>query len=288
MRARALHSDVLVVTSSLLALNCVIVRSGSGEAQASDQPEAASTPSASPGRAEPEPETFVIDSPVLPEELQSLSALLGQARFPAPSGLLATHGDWDHLLGRLAFADLALGCAESTAKRLAAHPSEAQRELRAFDEQLAIEREAPLALGSLQALPVPGRLEVGDRELELHPTSGHTEDGMALLVGWAGVLVAGDYLSPIEIPTVHTAGAIEAYLQTLELLRGLLERSEQVVPGHGPTLDSAGSLAVLEEDVAYLQALRDHGRTAALPESRRRPADKRLHEQNAAVLDRGS
>ena len=64
----------------------------------------------------------MIDSPVLPEELDSLPGLLEQARFPAPSGLLATHGDWDHLLGRLAFPGLALGCAESTAARLAARP----------------------------------------------------------------------------------------------------------------------------------------------------------------------
>ena len=61
-------------------------------------------------------ETFLIDSPVLPDELDALPALLEQARFPAPSGLLATHGDWDHLLGRLAFPGVALGCAQSTAR----------------------------------------------------------------------------------------------------------------------------------------------------------------------------
>ena len=70
-----------------------------------------------------------------------------------------------------------------------------------------IERPAPLALGSLQGLPVPGRLDIADRELELHPTGGHTADGMALLIGWAGVLVAGDYLSAIEIPHRRTPAA---------------------------------------------------------------------------------
>ena len=34
---------------------------------------------------------------------------------------------------------------------------------------------------------------------------------MALLIGWAGVLVVGDYLSAIEIPTVHEDGGIDAY-----------------------------------------------------------------------------
>ena len=133
MRAVSLHSDVIVVTSALLQVNCVIVRGGE--------------------------ETFVIDSPVLPDELDALAALIEQARFPAPSGLLATHGDWDHLLGRLAFPGLALGCAESTAERLHASPGEAQRELRKL-RQRAADRASAAArarLGSGAAGPRPLR-----------------------------------------------------------------------------------------------------------------------------------
>ncbi len=230
MRALALHADVLVATSAILQVNCVIVR----------------------GPVEGEAETFVIDSPVLPDELQSLPALLEQARFPAPSGLLATHGDWDHLLGRLAFPGLALGCAESTAERLQASPGEAQRELRAFDKDLLIERPRPLALGSVQALPVPGRCAVGDHELELHPAEGHTQDGMAIVIGWARVLVAGDYLSTVEPPTLNDGGDRDAYLATLERLRPLVASVEHVVPGHGPVMDSERALEVLEENVAVL------------------------------------
>jgi glyoxylase-like metal-dependent hydrolase (beta-lactamase superfamily II) len=230
VRAVALHADVLVATSAVLQVNCVIVR----------------------GPVEGEAETFVIDSPVLPEELQSLPALLEQARFPAPSGLLATHGDWDHLLGRLAFPGLALGCAQSTAERLRASPGEAQRELRAFDEDLLIERPRPLALGSVQALPVPGRCAVGDHELELHPAEGHTQDGMAIVIGWARVLVAGDYLSTVEPPTLNDGGDRDAYLATLERLRPLVSSVEHVVPGHGPVMDSGRALEVLEENVAVL------------------------------------
>ena len=54
---------------------------------------------------------------------------------------------------------------------------------------------APLALGEVQALPVPGHCAVGAVELELHPADGHTADGMAVWVPWAEVLVCGDYLS---------------------------------------------------------------------------------------------
>src|SRR5271154_6576336 len=164
MRAVSLHSDVLVVTSAVLHVNCVLVRGPGGEEGSQEG-------------GSPPPETFVIDSPVLPDELDALPALVAQAGFPAPSGLLATHGDWDHLLGRLAFGGVALRVAESTADRLAAEPGAAQRDLRAFDEELYIDRPRPLALGSLQALPVPGPCEIGGGGLPLPPPRRPTAGG---------------------------------------------------------------------------------------------------------------
>lgn len=267
MRALALHPDVLVVTSALLQLNCVIVRGGV---------EGADVNAAG--------ETFVIDSPVLPEELDALPALLEQAEFPAPSGLLVTHGDWDHLLGRLAFPGVALGCAESTAERMRAAPGEAQRELRAFDEELLIKRSSPLALGAVQALPVPGRCAVGDRELELHLADGHTPDGMAIAARWAGVLVVGDYLSEVELPTLTGGSDRHAYLATLDRLQTLITDAEQVVPGHGPVLDKDRALTVSNEDISYLRALGQRGADAELPAGRRGPLQRRLHAQNVATL----
>jgi glyoxylase-like metal-dependent hydrolase (beta-lactamase superfamily II) len=258
VRAVSLHRDVIVVTSALLQLNCVVVRGGE--------------------------ETFVIDSPVLPDELDALATLLEQARFPAPSGLLATHGDWDHLLGRLAFPTVALGCAESTVARLQASPGEPQRALRSFDEELMIERPRPLALGSLQVLPVPGRCEIGEAELELHSAEGHTADGMAVWVPWARVLVAGDYLSTVELPMLSAGDGLDSYLATLERLRPLLADAEHVVPGHGPVTDGALALDVLDQDAVYLSALRSQGADAELPPGRDSRQQKLIHAENVRAL----
>lgn len=193
-------------------------------------------------------ECFVVDSPVLPAELEALPAVLSQAGW-ACSGLLATHGDWDHLLGRLAFPGAALGVADSTARRLATEPGEPQRRLRAFDAEHYVAR-APLRLGEVQQLPVPGRLELGEqRELELHVAEGHTADGMAIWAPWARLLVCGDYLSPVEPPTV--GGDASSYRATLERLRPLVERAEWVVPGHGAPMSSAAALALLDEHLAH-------------------------------------
>jgi glyoxylase-like metal-dependent hydrolase (beta-lactamase superfamily II) len=276
VRAVSLHRDVLLVTSALLQINCVIVR---GALQPGAAAEAGGGAGARDGG-----EMFVIDSPVLPDELDALPALAEQARYPAPSGLLATHGDWDHLLAPLAFPGVALGCAQSTAERLAAEPGAAQRALRRFDEDLMIERTRPLALGSVQALPVPGRCEIAGSELELHPTGGHTADGMAIVIGWARVLVAGDYLSAIELPMLSDGGDLQAYLATLERLRGLIALVDSVIPGHGPMLEADRALAILEEDDAYLRALAEDGNRAELPSGRRNAAQRRLHSENVRAL----
>jgi glyoxylase-like metal-dependent hydrolase (beta-lactamase superfamily II) len=284
VRAVALHPDVLVVTSALLQVNCVIVR---GDAREAQDAHAKAPGVASPGHtdaARSPVESFVIDSPVLPDELDALPALLEQAGFPAPSGLLATHGDWDHLLGRLAFPDLALGVAQSTAARLAAAPGAAQRELRCFDEHLYIARPRPLALGAWQTLPVPGRCELGGRDLEMSAAVGHTADGMAVWISWAKVLVAGDFLSSIEIPTLGEGGDLDAYVRTLEQLRPLAADAKRVVPGHGPVLGGAEALAVLDEDLAYLRSLRKLGADAPLPPRRRSREQRRLHAANVAAL----
>ncbi len=274
MRVVSLHADVLLATSAIWQTNCVIVRGGRH------------TESESPivvhrvggeGIAE---EAFVIDSPVLPEELEVLPALLEQSRFPSPSGLLVTHADWDHLLARLAFPDATLGCAVTSAERMRSTPGAPQRELRAFDEQHYIQRNRPLALSSVQALDVPGGCEIGSRELALYPAEGHTADGMAIWIGWARVLVTGDYLSAVEIPMLGEGASIDAYLDTLERLRPLLLDAEHVVPGHGSVLDAKGALSILEEDVAYLTALHALGAAAELPQRRRTKAQLRIHAEN--------
>jgi glyoxylase-like metal-dependent hydrolase (beta-lactamase superfamily II) len=303
VKAISLHRDVLVVTSQLLQVNCTIVRGLFAEAAGAGNPEAAhaevSNGEASNGEmangeaANAElgggggrgtAEAVVIDSPILPEELELLPSLLEQAAFPAPRGLLATHADWDHLLGPLAFPEATLGCAESTAARLRAEPGAAQRALRDFDEELYLDRRRPLSLGSVQPLAVPGRCGIGDAELELHIADGHTADGMAVWIPWAHVLVAGDYLSTVELPALNAGERIDAYLATLERLRPLVMTAQHVVPGHGPVLDGPRALEILTEDITYLTALREHGAGVELPAGRRTKAQRDLHAENAATL----
>jgi glyoxylase-like metal-dependent hydrolase (beta-lactamase superfamily II) len=215
---------------------------------------------------------------VFPQELETLPVVAEQAGFRVV-GLLATHADWDHVLGRMAFPEAPLGCAPSTAERLRAEPGEPQRRLREFDEEHYLER-APLAMPAPETLPVPGHCGVGDAELELHRAEGHTGDGMAVLIPWAHVLCPGDYLSPVEIPMLSPGGSRDLYLETLDRLEQLVERADHVVPGHGDVIDAERALAILREDRAYLEALPK----AKLPLARRTAAQKKIHAANVERL----
>jgi glyoxylase-like metal-dependent hydrolase (beta-lactamase superfamily II) len=258
VRAISVHEDVIVVESRIWRTTATLIRNGD--------------------------EAFLIDSPVFPDELEMLPSLFEQAHFNF-SGLLATHGDWDHLLGRLAFPEASLGVPETTAARLRANPGVAQRELRDFDERYYVERRSPLSLGNAEALPVPGYCVLGKHDLELHPADGHTADGMAILASWAKVLICGDYLSPVEIPTPEAS--IDGYLATLERLEPLLDRATHIVPGHGVPVGPDIARRLLEEDRAYLAALREGvPASAALPGGRRDGEQRRLHAANVKRLEK--
>jgi glyoxylase-like metal-dependent hydrolase (beta-lactamase superfamily II) len=260
MRVVAVHEDVLVFISQVWQTTCTAVRAGD--------------------------EGFVIDSPVYPEELQAVPGVLEQSGFPV-SGLLATHADWDHLLGRLAFPGASLGCGESTAARLAAEPGSAQRSLRQFDAEHYVEGRGALPLGAVQSLPVPGRLELGrTEEIELYETSGHTADGAAFWLPWAGVLACGDYLSPVEIPMISAGGSLAAYVATLERLRTLVGQAQTVVPGHGGPINGEQARRVLDEDAAYLDALARVGSGAPLPAGRATSRQHLVHAENVGRAQR--
>ena len=231
-------------------------------------------------------EAMLVDSPYFPDELELLPALLGQAGFRV-GALIATHADFDHLLGRLAFPGLALGVGEGTMERLRARPGVAQRELRDADDDHYVARPSPLSLGAVQGLPVPGRVDLGQDELELHPADGHTGDGTAILARHAGVLVCGDYLSDVELPTIGEGGSLAAYRATLARLGALVEAADTIVPGHGTPHDRDTALRLVDEDADYLDALERRDERPRLPSGRDTSRQRRLHAENLAALGRG-
>jgi glyoxylase-like metal-dependent hydrolase (beta-lactamase superfamily II) len=257
MKAVGVHPDVVVITSRIWQTNATALRSG-GEA-------------------------LLIDSPYFPDELEVLPALLKQAGFE-PNALFATHADYDHVLGRLAFPQLALGVGDPTMERLRTDPGEVQRELRDEDSRNYVVRSTPLALGSVQSLPVPGYLELGEAELELHPADGHTSDGTALFWRAIGVLVVGNYVSDVEMPWLSPGGSVEDYRATLARLAPLVGAAETVIPGHGSPHSRDAALRLVDEDMEYLDALDRGDERPALPSGRDTARQREIHALNLALL----
>jgi hydroxyacylglutathione hydrolase len=253
----AVHPDAIVVTSRIWQTNAIALRSGG--------------------------EVMLIDSPYFPDELEALPALLRQAGF-TPNALFATHADYDHVLARYAFPELTLGVGEPTMVRIRTEPGAVQRELRDEDARNYVARAGPLTLGNLQSLPVPGYLELGQVEIELHPADGHTSDGTALLAEFAGLLAPGDYLSNVEIPWLSPGGGLDDYRATLARLAPLVERAETVVPGHGGPNTREAALRLLDEDLEYLDALERGEERPKLPQGRDTPRQREIHVENLTLL----
>jgi glyoxylase-like metal-dependent hydrolase (beta-lactamase superfamily II) len=88
----------------------------------------------------------------------------------------------------------------------------------------------------------------------------HAPGHAALLIKERGVLIAGDTLSDVLIPLLDlndTADPIEDYLAALRLIEGVAGDVDVVVPGHGSVGGADQINARIDQDRAYLHALRD-------------------------------
>jgi glyoxylase-like metal-dependent hydrolase (beta-lactamase superfamily II) len=178
--------------------------------------------------------TVLVDAPVCPDELAAL---------PRPDALAVTHSHFDHVLGRSAFPDVPVWAGPATMRAL--RDGVWREPLADSDAELYIERDA-----------LPSFDDVADVPCDLFAViqaDGHAPDGSALWIG--DVLILGDYLMEVEIPLISHDGSPQAYLETLDRLRPYVERSETIIPGHGPPIDRRRALELLDLDRRYVSDL---------------------------------
>lgn len=93
---------------------------------------------------------------------------------------------------------------------------------------------------------------VGDLELRVVATPGHTSDSLSFALPSEGAVLTGDtVLGRGTTVVAHPDGKLGAYLDSLQRLRDLAEAQDlrTVWPGHGPVIDDA--LAVLDHYLAH-------------------------------------
>ncbi|MGZ4431329.1 MAG: MBL fold metallo-hydrolase [Gaiellales bacterium] len=189
--------------------------------------------------------------------------------------VVITHADWDHVLGIGHLPDASVTASRAAAERIASPEAREQIARPASEYYLALEHLDRLRVDN--PVDPPAELQLGPWSAVCRAAPGHTEDGMIVLLPDEGLLIAGDYLSQLEIPFVfHSAWD---YSHTLHTLIGVIEREhpEFVVVGHGRPLPAERALQIADEDLDYVDAL------IAFAEAGR-PSE---HAGEIAIPDRG-
>jgi len=207
---------------------------------------------------------LLVDPGIRGVEMACLADDLRDLGQPVVAGF-ATHPDWDHVLWH---ADLGraprygtAGCA-AFLRDLLSHADWEARAAAVLPPEIA--DEVPLDLfGLVTGLPA-GTTELpwdGPRvQVVEHPA--HAQGHAALWIEERGVLIAGDMLSDVLVPfpDLGATDGIEDYLQGLRVLEGVADDVDVLVPGHGSVGGAEQMRRRIEQDRAYVHALRD-GRT---------------------------
>ena len=206
---------------------------------------------------------LLIDAGITGDEMACLANDLRELGQPVVAGF-STHPDWDHVLWH---ADLGEAPRYGTA-RCAAFMREllSNADWRArVSEGLPpeIAEEIPLDLfGLITGLPAgTARIPWDGPHVRIIEHPAHAPGHAALLIEERGVLVAGDMLSDVFIPMLDdwtgTNDPIEEYLIGLRLLEGVADDVDVLIPGHGSVGGAGQAHARIEQDRAYVQALRE-------------------------------
>lgn len=242
------------------------------------------------GRAGTTPRPALLVDPCWdPDELAAIADDLASRGVRVIAGL-ATHAHHDHLLWHPSYgADVTRWASAGTAAVVAARRGELLDELLAdgpgaHEEAAGVPGQTlpprVLALfGRVSALPGgdgPHRTRIPDPQAVLPPHDvvvhdAHAPGHAALWLPHAGVLVAGDMLSDIEIPLPFDPDDLDAYRAGLDRLAPYVGAASVLVPGHGTPSHAPGER--LDADRRYLDDVL-HGR---------RVDDPRLHGPGMAA-----
>jgi glyoxylase-like metal-dependent hydrolase (beta-lactamase superfamily II) len=206
---------------------------------------------------------LLIDPGVLGSELDAIADDLRELGQPVVAGF-ATHPHWDHMLWHASFgAAPRYGTARGAAfarDRLSDPGAKARIAAQLIPPDIA--DQVPLDLmGLITGLPAEtAQVPWDGPEVRIIEHQAHAPGHAALLIGECGILVAGDMLSDVLIPMLDlngTADPVEDYLAALRLLEGVAGDVDVLIPGHG-SIGGADQVRVrIDQDRAYVHALRD-------------------------------
>jgi glyoxylase-like metal-dependent hydrolase (beta-lactamase superfamily II) len=205
---------------------------------------------------------LLIDPGVRGDEMSCLANDLREMGQPVVAGF-STHPHWDHLLWHASLGTAprygTARCAATVQDRLS--DAGAKARIAGLIPPDIVEQVPLDLLGLITGLPADtARIPWDGPQVRIIEHQAHAPGHAALVIEERGVLIAADMLSDVLIPLLDlndTADPIEDHLAALRLLEGAAGDVDVLIPGHG-SIGGADQLhARIDQDRAYLQALRD-------------------------------
>jgi glyoxylase-like metal-dependent hydrolase (beta-lactamase superfamily II) len=205
---------------------------------------------------------LLIDPGVTGDEIVAIADDLRKLGQPVVAGF-STHPDWDHVLWHAKLGEAPrYGTARCAAymRDLLSNADWKARVAEGLPPEIA--EEIPLDLfGLITGLPAEtAQIPWDGPKVRIIEHQAHAPGHAALLIEERMVLVAGDMLSDVLIPMLDLSAAdpIEDYLAALRLLEGVAGDVDVFIPGHGSVGGADQLRARIDQDRAYVQALREN------------------------------
>jgi glyoxylase-like metal-dependent hydrolase (beta-lactamase superfamily II) len=206
---------------------------------------------------------LLIDPGITGDEMACLASDLSELGQPVVAGF-STHPDWDHVLWHAQLGEAPrYGTARCAAymRDLLSDAGWKARVAEGLPPEIA--GEIPLDLfGLITGLPAEtAQIPWDGPQVRIIEHPAHAPGHAALLIEERGVLVAGDMLSDVLVPMLDdlnsTNDPIEDYLAALRLFEGVADDVDVLIPGHGSVGRADQVHARIDQDRAYVLALRE-------------------------------
>jgi glyoxylase-like metal-dependent hydrolase (beta-lactamase superfamily II) len=205
---------------------------------------------------------LLIDPGITGDEMADLANDLRELGQPVVAGF-STHPHWDHVLWHAEFgAAPRYGTARCAAdiRDLLSNADWKAQVAEALPPEIAEEIPVDDLFGLITGLPAEtAHIPWDGPRVRIIEHQAHAPGHASLLIEERGVLVAGDMLSDILIPflNLEAADPTRDYLAALQLLERVAPGVNVLIPGHGSVGDADQLRARINQDRAYVEALRD-------------------------------
>ncbi|MGB4960122.1 MAG: MBL fold metallo-hydrolase [Saprospiraceae bacterium] len=202
---------------------------------------------------------LVVDPNWLPIEVDFIASYCDSHYPDFPVFLLFTHSDYDHIIGYKKFHKAkviaSIYFVNQTSKDKIIH------QINEFDDEYYIQRDYPIVYPEADfVIQVDGdKLCIDHIELTFYHAHGHNNDGMIVCIPELYLMIAGDYLSNIEIPMIDDNRY--DYTDTLEKFIHIVQEHPNIhmmIAGHGDLAINRGEIIRrLQNDKKYLKILEE-------------------------------